>query len=308
MKTTRTFIAALFIACLTLSPAWAVKPAMKIIANVNDEIITSQDMQNNLKLFLLTTKIPFNEQTQNMILERVLNNAIEEKVKLQEAAKNDIDVSDDDINKSIAAFEKSNQIPVGNMKKILAQAGISNETFRNQVKTDLAWSRLVRRKMIGNGVTQTEINKAMEDAKKDLTTPKYFISEIFIKKEHAKDIQNLVQNLRKDPRFELYAMQFSESPTASNGGKLGWVNYGKLNVPIEKALNSIKEGQISEPIAYADGYFIFKLEKVFDPKKDKPEMPTREELQKYLENQKMEDIAKQYLAELRNKAIIEVRN
>ena len=37
-------------------------------------------------------------------------------------------------------------------------------------------------------------------------------------------------------------------------------------------------------------------------------MPTREELQKYLENQKMEDIAKQYLAELRNKAIIEVRN
>ena len=149
---------------------------------------------------------------------------------------------------------------------------------------------------------------SMEEAKKDLTTPKYFISEIFIKKEHAKNIQDLVDNLRKDPRFELYAMQFSESPTASSGGKLGWVNYGKLNVPIETALNSLKEGEISDPIAYADGYFIFKLDKVFDPKKDKPQMPTREEIINYLQNQRMEETSRQYLAELRTQAVIDIRN
>lgn len=308
MNKIRTFLIAFILTGFCFSAVQAKSPAFKIVANVNDEIITSQDMQNNLKLFLLTTKIPFNDQTKNMILERVLNNAIEEKVKLQEAKKNDIKITEDDINKSIAHFEKINKIPAGNMKSILRQAGISQETFRNQVRTDLAWGRLVRRKASSTGITQTEINNTMKDAEKDLTTPKYFISEIFIKKEHAKNINALVDNLRQDPRFELYAMQFSESPTASNGGKLGWVNRGKLNVPIEKALNSIKEGEISNPIAYADGYFIFKLEKVFDPKRDKQEMPTREDIQKFLENQKVEEISKKYLADLRNKAVIEIRN
>ena len=309
MKLSKIFLAALIAVFGTISELYA-KPqqSLKIVATVNDEIISSTDFQNQLKLFLLTTKIPFNEHTQNMILERVLNSAIDEKIKLQSAEKNDIQVTDKEVSGSISLFEKNNKIPEGQMKSILREAGISYETFRNQAKADLAWSRLVRRKMMGNSLTQTEINKAMEDAKKDLTTPKYFISEIFIKKEHSKNIQDLVDNLRKDPRFELYAMQFSESPTASSGGKLGWVNYGKLNVPIETALNSLKEGEISDPIAYADGYFIFKLDKVFDPKKDKPQMPTREEIINYLQNQRMEETSRQYLAELRTQAVIDIRN
>lgn len=306
IKTSLAALAAFF--CITADIQANPRQSLKIVATVNDEIISTADFQNQLKLFLLTTKIPFNEQTQNMILERVLNSAIDEKIKLQTAEKNDIKVTDKEVNSSIGIFEKNNKIPAGEMKSILRKAGISYETFRNQAKADLAWSRLVRRQMMGNNLTQTEINKAMEDAKKDLTTPKYFISEIFIKKEHAKNIQDLVSNLRQDPRFELYAMQFSESPTASNGGKLGWVNYGKLNVPIEKALNSLKEGEISDPIAYADGYFIFKLDKVFDPKKDKPQMPTREEIIAYLQNQRMEETSQQYLADLRTQAVIEIRN
>lgn len=303
------FAFAAIISFLILMPKVQAKPqSYKIVATVNDEIITSSDMQNQLKLFLLTTKIPFNEQTQNMILERVLNSAIDEKIKLKAAEKNDVKVSDAEINQSIAVFEKNNKIPAGQTKTIMSKAGISYDTFRNQVKTDLAWGRLIRRKQMLSPVPQSEINRAMEDAKKDLTTPKYFISEIFIKKEHAKNIHQLVANLRQDPRFELYAMQFSESPTAVNGGKLGWVNHGKLNVPIEKALNSLKQGQISDPIAYADGYFIFKLDKVFDPENDKPIMPSREEITNYLKSQKMEEMSRQYLGELRNQAVIDIRN
>ena len=188
MKLSKIFLAALIAVFGATSELYA-KPqqSLKIVATVNDEIISSADFQNQLKLFLLTTKIPFNEHTQNMILERVLNSAIDEKIKLQSAEKNDIQVTDKEVSGSISLFEKNNKIPEGQMKSILREAGISYETFRNQAKADLAWSRLVRRKMMGNSLTQTEINKAMEDAKKDLTTPKYFISEIFIKKEHAKN-------------------------------------------------------------------------------------------------------------------------
>ena len=302
----KTVLALFFALCLT-QQTQAIPQSLKIVASVNDDIITSSDMQNQIKLFLLTTKIPFNNQTQNMIIERVLNTTIDQKIKLREAQKNEIEISEKEIDASIKLFEQKNNIPSGEMKNILAQAGISYETFKDQVRSDLAWGRLVRRRMLLYPVSQKDINQAMEEAKKDLTTPKYFISEIFIKKEHAKNLEDLVSNLRNDPRFELYAMQFSESPTASSGGKIGWVNKGKLNVPIEKALNSIGEGEISDPIAYADGYFIFKLDKVFDPKKDKPEMPSREQVTTFLKNQKMEEVSKEYLDELRNQAIIEIR-
>ena len=122
MKLSKIFLAALIAVFGATSELYA-KPqqSLKIVATVNDEIISSADFQNQLKLFLLTTKIPFNEHTRNMILERVLNSAIDEKIKLQSAEKNDIEVTEKEISGSISLFEKNNKIPNGQMKSILRE-------------------------------------------------------------------------------------------------------------------------------------------------------------------------------------------
>lgn len=283
--------------------------SFKIVAVVNGDIISNQDIQNRINAFLMTTKIPLNEQTRNMITQRVTHAAIDEKIKLQAAEKNNIHISEKDIDASVANFEKNNRIPKGELKNILKQAKVSPESFRSQMKSDLAWLRLLKNKMRGEGtITQKEIETALADAKKDLSTPKFQISEIFIKKEKAKDIQNLVDNLRNDNRFELYAMQFSDSPSASNGGNLGWVNEGKLPAPLEKAAKKLPVGGISNAILLNDGYYILKLNQRFDPKKDKPVMPTEKEIKAYLSNKKMETLAQKYLQDLRQQAVIELRN
>lgn len=283
--------------------------SFKIIAVVNGDIISNQDIQNRINAFLMTTKIPLNEQTRNMITQRVTHAAIDEKIKLQAAEKNNIHISEKDIDASVANFEKNNRIPKGELKNILKQAKVSPESFRSQMKSDLAWLRLLKNKMRGEGtITQKEIETALADAKKDLSTPKFQISEIFIKKEKAKDIQNLIDNLRNDNRFELYAMQFSDSPSASNGGNLGWVNEGKLPAPLEKAAKNLSIGGISNAILLNDGYYILKLNQRFDPKKDKPVMPSEKEIKAYLSNQKMETLAQKYLQDLRQQAVIELRN
>lgn len=283
--------------------------SLKIVAVVNGEIISSQDIQNRTNAFLMTTGIPMNKQTKNMINQRVLHSAVDEKIKLQAAEKNNIEVSEKDIDASIKVFEKNNKIPAGGLKNILKEANVSNESFRTQMKSDIAWLRLIRNKMRSEGnITQKEIEKAIEDAKKDLSTPKFQISEIFIKKAKAKDIQNLVDNLRQDNRFELYAMQFSDSASASNGGNLGWVNEGKLDPKLEKAIKNLKPGQITDAILLNDGYYIMKLNQRFDPKKDKPVFPTEKEMRAFLSNQKMENFAQKYLQDLRQNAVIEIRN
>ena len=283
--------------------------SLKIAAVVNDEIISTRDLQNRVNLFLMTTRIPLNPQTKNMIFGRVLNNAIEEKLKLQAAEKEGITISPKELATSIQQFEKNNNISNGELKKILAQNNVDMDAFESRMKADLAWVRLVRRKMYSDAqVTQKELEKAMADAKTDLSTPKYFVSEIYIRKKDAKDLSVLVNNLRQDPRFELYAMQFSQSPTAANGGRLGWLNKGKLPEEIEKKLDKMHEGEISDPILYGEGYYIVRLDKTFDPKVDKPEIPTQNDMKKFLENQKMEEFSKKYLQDLHQKAVIELRN
>lgn len=308
MKKIVTCLTVVIASLLAAVPAKA-DNSLKIAAVVNGEIISNQDIQNRINAFLMTTQIPLNNQTRNMIMQRVIHAAIDEKIKLQAAEKNNIDVSEKDIDASVRNFEKNNRIPKGELKNILKQAKVSEESFRTQMKSDLAWVRLLKSKMRGEGtITQKEVETALADAKKDLSTPKYQVSEIFIKKEKAKDIQSLVDNLRNDNRFELYAMQFSDSASASNGGNLGWVNTGKLPAPLEKAVKKLKAGEISNAVLLNDGYYILKLNQSFDPAKDKPVIPSEKDIRAFLSNQKMETLAQKYLQDLRQQAIIELRN
>lgn len=283
--------------------------SVKIAALVNGEIISNQDIQNRINSFLMTSQIPLNDQTKGMIVQKVIHSAVDEKIKLQAAEKDGITISEKDIDNAVANFEKSNKIPSGELKNILKEANVSQKSFREQMKADLAWVRFLRNKLrLEGNITQSEIEEAMAEAKKDLNTPKYQISEIFVKKAKAKDIQDLVENLRKDPRFELYAMKFSDSPSAAKGGNLGWVNQGKLPEKLEETILGMKPGEISDAILLNDGYYIIRLNQTFDPRKDKPTMPNKEEIQNYLTNQKMETLAQKYLQDLRQRAVIEIRN
>ena len=294
--------------CITINtPAQAT--ALKIAALVNGEIISTEDLQSQLKSFMMNTQIPMNAQTRGMIMQKVLNSAIDEKLKLQEAEKNDITITEDEIKAQLRNIEKKNNIPVGQLTEILKNAEINPQTMHEQIKSDLAWLRLIRQKYYMEGTpTQKEINAALKEAQEDLNTPKFLVSEIYIKKDNAKNLSDLVYNLRNDERFELYAMQFSDSPSAANGGNLGWINTGKLPFILENHLKKMKTGDISDPIKVGNGYYILKLNQTFNPATDKLQIPTSKEIKALLENQKMEALSKKLLQDLRQKAVIEIRS
>ena len=121
------------------------------------------------------------------------------------------------------------------------------------------------------------------------------------------DIDGLVDKLRDDDRFELYAARFSDAPSAANGGNLGWINSGKMLSAIEMRLSSMTPGEISDAILIGDGYYIVKLLQVFDPEKHPNFRPDKEEVKNLLENQKMEAISTKLLQDLKQRAIIEVK-
>lgn len=289
-----------------LKPITLYENKLKIYALVNGEIITSSDMQSRINAFIMTTGIPYNNKTKNMIKNKVLQTAIDEKLKIQEAKKNNIHISQAEINQAVRNFEKNNGMPEGELRKILQKAKVSMKVWTTQIEADLAWKKLVVDKSYGRvNISEGEINRALDDVKKDMKIQKYMVLELVINKKDAKDIKELVETLRHDPRFELYAMQFSQSPSSANGGRLGWISKGKLPEPLETAILKMKEGQVSNPISYGNSYYILKLEQIYNPKTDKQAIPSRDDVRGFLQNKKMEELSDKFIKDLRSRALIE---
>lgn len=281
----------------------------KIVALVNGDIISSRDLQSGVNMFIINSGIPYNSKTKEMIMHRVMQGLIDDKLKITEAKKNGIIVDQKEINKALRAFAESNKIEMANLEKTLNSDGIHLNSLKTQIEADSAWQKLVSKRLSAQSqITPLEIKKEKANIVKGMEKSRYMISEIVISAKNAKDINGLVATLREDPRFELYAMQFSESASASRGGNLGWVNKENLLPQILKEVEKMKEGAVSSPIRVGDKYYVIKLAAKYNPTKDKPKEPSDDEVRRYLQNKKTDEIVNRYTQEIRNRAIIEIRN
>lgn len=281
----------------------AAADSVKIAALINGEIISTEDISDQIDIFMVSSPIPFNADTQEMITRRVLAQAVELKLKNQAAEKEGILVSEEEINQQLNQWAKKNNTTLSALKN----RGINKAALAANVKAELAWIKLIRKKYYQTGsLTQKEINETIEEVTKDMSVKKYQVLEIFIKKENATGIEQLVEKLREDSRFELYAARFSEAPSAANGGNLGWINSGKMLSALEMRLSKMSPGEVSDAILIGNGYYILKLLQVFDPAQNPDFTPNQEEIKVLLENQKMEAISKKLLQNLKQKAIIEI--
>ncbi len=280
---------------------------VKIVAIVNGDIISTEDIDNRVKAFIMVSQVPLNDENKAVIYQRVLTSAIDEKLKYQDALKNNIIVTDQELDDAVAGFEDTNKIPRGKLSSVLKQYGVNEKSFREQMRSDLAWMRLIRQKVrAGGALTQKEVDEELANAKKDFSSPKYQISEIFISRANASKLPKLEEILKSDPRFEYYAFQFSESPTASNGGRLGWINKESLAKPLQAALDKMKPGEISAPVQVGQDYYILRLEQIYTPGAN-THMPTEQDIRQFLENQRIDAFANKYIQSLRQKAVIEFR-
>ncbi len=278
----------------------------KISAIINGEMVSNKDLQERANLFSLTTGLLINEKNKDMVANKVLQNTVDEKIKFQEAQQLGVSVSDMDVMDSYHNFEKSNGVKRGQFEKVLAEYHVSKDVFLSQIRANLLWNKLVARKVRNNiGVSQKEVEDEFLRIKKDMNTKKYMVSEIVIPKKDGEHIDELVEILRKDSRFELYAVQFSQSASAPSGGKLGWIAPGQLALPLENEIRNLKEGDVSKAISYRNDYYIFKLEKVYYPDKGEKNLPSEDDVRKFIENRKSGEIENKYIRDLRNRSVVE---
>lgn len=242
----------------------------KATAIVNGDVITDTDVEQRLNLVIAANggKIDAEERTRLRL--QVLRNLIDEKLEIQEAGTADIKVTDADVEAAYKRVATNFKQANGTFVDFLRQAGSSPQSIKQQIRGELAWSKLLRRKVepqvnVGDDEVKAVIAKLTAAKGKD----EYHVGEIFLSATPESetrvmtDAGRIVGQIRAGASFVAYARQFSEASTAGLGGDLGWVRAEQLNDAVAPVVLKLKPGEpstaISEPIRVPGGVAIMAL-------------------------------------------------
>ena len=248
-------------------PPPPVQEEVHIAAVVNDGIITNDDLDNRVALLLRSSGIQDTPDTRQRLAPRVLRALIDEKLELQEAKHLNVTVPKSDVDAALSRLEKQNNLPPGGLDKYLQSLGIAKSSLVDQLTAALTWNKVIDARLAQDiYVSDQEVNDAIKEAKDNANTPQNNVVEIFLSVDNPTQedevrrlADNLEQQLHSGGNFASIAQQFSQSPTAASGGALGWISPGQINPDLEKALDTLKPGEVSPPVHAGGGYYILGL-------------------------------------------------
>ncbi len=232
-----------------------------IVAVVNDDIITFSDLRNRVILNLSTVPVKITPEIKFKAERKSLDELINETLQMQEARKLGITVSPQQIKEGIAELAKRNGFNYDNFIAQMKGSGINPKTLEDKVKTQIAWSYVVGRKLRPKiNVSESEIESKFKETIKKEQQTRYRLAEIVLKNTGQGNLEELVKTimykLRDGAPFSMLAQQFSSGAGANRGGDLGWLTEEQLPDEYLYAVNKMQVGQVTPPLRVADGYKI----------------------------------------------------
>ena len=285
-----------------------------IAAVVNDEAISMADVTERMKLVMASSGLPNNPEIRAKIMPQVVEGLIEEQLKLQEARRNKIDVSDEEIQEGLGIIAKQNKYEPEQFLQLLEKAGISKKTLLGQIRAQLAWNKVVKnilRKRVD--VSETDVDVRVQRMKEKIGQTEYLVSQIYLPLDNPKRNAETVQfagrmakelQAKKAP-FGPVAAQFSKAAGAENGGSLGWIQPGQLGDDLDKTLLSLEEGQVSDPIQTQGGLYLIYLQKKRTLTEDS--IPAREDITNQIGFERLDRVQQRALLDLKSAAFIDRR-
>ena len=248
--------------CFLLSFPLANSLENKILFKVNNEIITTLDIFNELQYLQI-----INKEFQNIKKEKAFqiskDSLIREKIKEIEIRRiiNEIQIKDEIFNNLIKNYFKEFKIlSISEFENFFLSKDIDPNVIRKKITLEVLWNQLIYRKYQKN----LKINEQsiINDLKKNDKQSEFLISEILFninENENLNEKFNLINNSIEKDNFSQAALVYSISDTANKGGKLGWVKESILSKNIFNELKKLKIGEHTNPILVPGGFLILKL-------------------------------------------------
>jgi peptidyl-prolyl cis-trans isomerase SurA len=239
-------------------------PADGIAAVVDDQVISVDDLDARIRMVVLSTNIGDSPESRARIANQVLRAMIDEKLELEEAKRQNVSVSDAELDKAVASIAKQNKMTAAQLDEILKSHGIDRSALSEQLKASIAWAKLVRQRAEDSSpISEEEVDDALKRMKQAEHQPRLRIAEILLVVDNPQQDDKvrqtglrLVEEMKRGARFSALAQQFSQSPSAAVGGDLGWISPQQLAPELAKAVVQMRPGELSPPIRTPAGYYL----------------------------------------------------
>ena len=253
---------------LASAPVAAAQSTYGIAATVNEDVITTYDLQQRLLFNIMAAGTKPDEAALQRMQMQALRSLVDERIQMQVAKKFDLTVADGEVERSVARLAESNNMTIAQITAEMAKIGINLNTLRDQVRAETAWQRIINGRYGSRiRISDTQIDETLNRISANVSKPSYLLSEIFI--EATADIGGMagaleggnamIEQVQQGAPFTALARQFSSSATAAKGGDMGWVREGELREEVDTAIQQMEKGTISSTIQVPGGVYVVAL-------------------------------------------------
>ncbi|MEW5887671.1 MAG: peptidylprolyl isomerase [Pseudomonadota bacterium] len=267
------FVAILF---LLGAPAFAraatvPAPVDRIVAVVNNEVITLKELQERMamaerQLRQQNVQLPPRDVLERQVLERM----IVDQVQLQLAKETALRIDDAQLERALSNIAQSNRMSLAQFRATLERDGIPWSKFREDIRQEMTIARLREREVDSRvTVSEGEVDNFLASAESKGGSEEFNLSHILLRtpeqaspeqlarvRERAEEI---VAQLRRGRDFAQLAAAYSDAPDALGGGNLGWRGADRLPTLFAEAVAKMQPGEVSPILRSPAGFHILRL-------------------------------------------------
>ncbi len=227
----------------------------KIIAVINDDIITSSDLKGFEKT--VKTRQPKMEPSLYSHItsssKNMLNEMISDKLIIQYAKDNNFLSSNDEINEFIGSRMRTMGMTQKDLERQLKESGQTYEDFKTELKLEKAKADIFERELKKKiEVSESDFQSFFrEEFKQEVDIKEYNIKYIkFDTQDEAQQTKSSIKKADKD---------FDRMFSRHNGVDLGFMRLEDLMPELMEAVKSMNAGDIKGPLNTSSGYYIIKV-------------------------------------------------
>jgi peptidyl-prolyl cis-trans isomerase C len=288
------------------------------VATVNGVVITRAEFDremDGIKQQFEAMGQPMADKRLAEIQEDILDNLISTELLYQAAEKEGIEVEQGEVDQKLASLKERFPKPE-DFSGVLEKMKMTEADLKGHLKKGMIIQHFIDQQILQNiSVPDDEVKAYYNNNPALFTQPERVrASHILIKVDKAADetqkavarkkIEEIQQKLKNGGDFAALAKEFSQCPSSSKGGDLGYFHRGQMVAPFEEAAFTLKPGEISDIVETQFGYHIIK---VVDKQEAqvKPFEDVKDRLAQYLKQEKAQNEVKLYLQKLKAEAKIE---
>ena len=234
----------------------------KIVLKIDNEIITTLDVFNEIKILKLLNQ-NLEKLSKDEIIQIASSSIKKQKIKEIELKKyyKEIFIPDDELNPYLKNYlNKLGFENIENFNKYAKKNKININLIREKISIELLWNQLIYKKFYKNVKIDKEMIK--KEIIKKTKQKEYLLSEIIFSIENKKELEEKLKKIKNDIDslgFENSALRNSISDSSKDNGKIGWVKETSLSNKIKMILNQMEIDGISDPIKIPNGFLILKI-------------------------------------------------